>query len=260
MGFWGNAIQSNDTSADVYQLFFDLFNKGYEVKEISEKLVKDFQETINEEDDSCNFWLALAKAQWETGQLDPAVLSRVEDIIVSGKDLAARKRLGADKKDSSGRKQKLDKFLALIQSENKKPKKKKKPPRQIFQQGECLAIKLKCDDPDLIYYVGAIVLECEDEVYLVAKVGVQKLSFPVIEDFIPYQKKLNSLEKISDMFMGEYKFGFPGWYLLRAFRKFKNEITSVGVLELVVSFGSSDDSEGRFGVTSDWMRIPFRKW
>jgi hypothetical protein len=260
MGIWGNAIQSNDTSADVYQLFFDLFNKGHEVKEISEKLVTDFQDTINDEDESCNFWLALAKAQWETGQLDPAVLSRVEDIIVSGKDLAARKRLGADKKDSSGRKQKLEQFLTLIKSENKKPKKKKKTPRQIFQQGECLVIKLKCEEPVLTYYVGAIVLECDEDVYLIAKVGVQKLSLPVIEDFIPYQEKLNGLEKISDMFMGEYKFGFPGWYLLRTFRKYKDQITSVGVLKLTVSFGSSDDSEDKFGITGDWMRIPFRKW
>jgi hypothetical protein len=260
MDIWGTAIQSNDVSARVYMLFFELFNKGDEVKEISEKLIKDYQETIHNEDESTNFWLALAKAQWETGQLDPAVLSIVENIIMSGKDLAARKRLGADIKDSSGRQQKLDKFLALIQSENKKPKKKKKPPRQIFRQGECLAIKMKCNDPDLTYYVGAIVLECEEEAYLVAKVGVQKLSLPVIEDFIPYKEKLNSIENISDMFMGEYKLSFPGWYLLRAFRKFKNEITSVGVLDLSVSFGSSEDSEATFGITSNWMNIPFKKW
>jgi hypothetical protein len=260
MGTWGTAIQSNDTSLEVYWLFFDLFNKGHEVKEISERLINENQETIAGEDDCSNFWLALAKAQWETGQLDPVVLSIVEDIIVNGKDLAAWERLDADKKSLASRKQKLEKFLAQIQSENKKPKKRKKPPKQIFQKGECLAIKIKRNHSDLTYYTGAIVLELDEEVNLVAKVGVQKLSLPVLEDFIPYQQKLNSLEKVSDMFMGEYKLGFPGWYLVGRFRKYKEDISSVGVLDLAVSFGSSEETEDRFGVSPNWMDIPFRRW
>ncbi len=260
MGSWGTAIQSNDTSLQVYWLFFDLFNKGHEVKEISEKLISDNRDTIDDEDDCCNFWLVLAKAQWETGQLDPVILARVEDIIMNDKDLAAWERLGADKKQLESRKQRLEKLLALIQSENKKPKKRKKPPRQIFQKGECLVFKMKATDPDISYYTGAIVLEVDEEVNLVAKVGVQKLSVPVIEDFIPYQQKLNSLEKISDMFVGEFKIGFPGWYLVRTFSKYKKDITSAGVLDLSVSFGSSEETEGRFGTGSNWMDIPFRRW
>jgi hypothetical protein len=260
MGTWGPAIQSNDTSADIYYLFFDLLNKGYEVKEISEKLISENQETIEDPDDSNNFWLALAKCQWETGQLEPALLSRVENIITSGKDLAAWKGLGADQKLLETRRKKLETFLTLIQSENKKPKKRKKPPRQIFQKGECLAIKIKRNHSDITYYTGAIVLELDDEVNLVSKVGLQKLSLPVIEDFIPYQQKLNQLEKISDMFMGEYKLGVPGWYLVRTFKKYKENILSVGVLEISVSFGSSEETEDKFGINPDWMDIPFRRW
>lgn len=119
MGTWGPAIQSNDTSADIYYLFFDLFQKGHSVKDISAQLVDENQDIIDEEDDACNFWLALAKAQWETGELDPAILSRVDDIVSNGKDLAAWKRLGADAKLLEKRKQKLEQFLALIRTENK---------------------------------------------------------------------------------------------------------------------------------------------
>ena len=258
MGTWGPAIQSNDTSADIYYLFFDLFQKGNEVKEISQKLIAENQDIIKDEDDSCNFWLALAQAQWETGQLGPAVLKTVEDIIASGKDLAAWKALGAGQKQLEGRKKKLQAFLTLIQSENKKPTKRKKPPKQLFRKGECLAIKGTHEN--MIYYTGAIVLELDEEVNLVAKVGVRKLSMPVIEDFTPYQQKLNQLENISDMFMGDYRLGMPGWYLVKAFKKYKEDITSVGVLDITVSFGSSEESEGRFGISSDWMGIPFRKW
>lgn len=70
MGAWGTAISSNDTYADIYGEFFDLYNDGLDVTEISKKLIADNQETINDKDDCNNFWFALAKAQWECKQLD----------------------------------------------------------------------------------------------------------------------------------------------------------------------------------------------
>lgn len=121
-------------------------------------------------------------------------------------------------------------------------------------------LAIKGTHENITYYTGAIVLELDEEVNLVAKVGVRKLSLPTIEDFIPYQQKLNQLENISDMFMGDHRLGMPGWYLVKAFKKYKEDITSVGVLDITVSFGSSEESEGRFGISSDWMDIPFRKW
>ena len=84
MGAWGTAISSNDTYADIYGEFFDLYNDGQSVEDISKKLITDNQETINEPDDSNNFWFALAKAQWECKQLDNDILERVKQIIETG--------------------------------------------------------------------------------------------------------------------------------------------------------------------------------
>jgi len=70
MGAWGTAISSNDTYADIYGEFFDFYNDGLDVAEISQKLIAANQETINDKDDCNNFWFALAKAQWECKQLD----------------------------------------------------------------------------------------------------------------------------------------------------------------------------------------------
>ena len=89
MGTWGTAIQSNDTFADIYYLFFDMYNKGHEVKDITATLAKDHREIMEDEDDGFNFWFALAKAQWETGELDPAILTKAEDI---GKDWVLMKK------------------------------------------------------------------------------------------------------------------------------------------------------------------------
>jgi len=81
MGAWGTAISSNDTYADIYSEFFELYNDGLDVEEISKKLIADNQETIDDTDDSNNFWFALAKAQWECKQLDNDIFARVKNVI-----------------------------------------------------------------------------------------------------------------------------------------------------------------------------------
>ena len=64
MGTWGTAISSNDTYADIYGSFFDLYNDGLEVAEITKKIIANNQDTISDFGDSNNLWFALAKAQW----------------------------------------------------------------------------------------------------------------------------------------------------------------------------------------------------
>lgn len=81
MGAWGAAISSNDTYADIYGEFFDLYNDGLDVDEISKKLVLDNKEIIDDTDDSNNFWFALAKAQWECKQLDKSVFDRIKKLL-----------------------------------------------------------------------------------------------------------------------------------------------------------------------------------
>ncbi len=260
MGTWGTAIQSNDAFADIYYLFFDQFNKGVEVKVISENLIRDNQDIIGEADESFNFWFALAKAQWEVGELDPAVLAKAKNIIVKGEDIEAWKRLGAGQKQIESRKQRTGKFLALIESENKKPKKRKKPFKQIFRKGECLAVKIKRNHSDITYYTGAIVLELDDEVNLVVKLSLQKLSLPTLHDFMPYREKINNWNVDDNRFGGEYKIGVPGWYMVKTFKKYKDSFTSIGVLDISTNFGSSEETESRYGINPDWMDIPFRRW
>ena len=60
MGAWGTNIKDNDTSADIYADFFDLYNEGQNPTNISAKLIADNKELIDNIDDSNNFWFALA--------------------------------------------------------------------------------------------------------------------------------------------------------------------------------------------------------
>jgi len=184
MGAWGTAISSNDTYADIYGEFFNLYNDGLDGAEISKKLVADNQETINDTADSNNFWFALAKAQWECKQLDNGLFDRVKAIIESGADLEVWRQLDSDEKDIKKRKVVLDKFLLDIQTERPKAKsRKRKIIRQpVFEKGDCLTFKLENGN-----YGGAVILEAiKDSEYghnLIATTRIDQPNKPTKKDF-----------------------------------------------------------------------------
>lgn len=158
MGTWGTAISSNDTYADVYDQFIDLYNDGLSVSEITRKLIADNQETINMPEATNNFWFALAKGQWECQCLDNEILAKVEDIILSGSDLAVWKELEASDADLKVREKVLCKFLEKLKTVKNKPRirRKKKLYDSIFQKGDCLTYLM-----DNGNYGGAFVLTDE---------------------------------------------------------------------------------------------------
>jgi hypothetical protein len=95
MGAWGTGISSNDTYADVYGQFFDLYNDGLSVSDASSKLIRENREAIETFEDAPNFWYALAKAQWECKELDSEVFDRVAQYIQTGEDMEIWSELGA---------------------------------------------------------------------------------------------------------------------------------------------------------------------
>jgi len=184
MGAWGTAISSNDTYADIYGEFFDLYNDGLDVAEISKKLIADNQETINDTDDSNNFWFVLAKAQWECKQLDKDIFDRVKKVIETGVDVEVWRQLDADEMDIKKRKAVLDKFLADLQTDRPKAKsRKKKIIRQpVFEKGDCLSFKLENGN-----YGGSVILEAiKDSEYghnLIATTRLNQPNKPTKKDF-----------------------------------------------------------------------------
>lgn len=184
MGTWGTGISSNDTYADVYDEFFELYDEGLSVKEITERLIASNQEIINDPDNSNDFWFALAKAQWECRELDPNIFDKVRTIVETGADLDVWRRQDADEKSIAKRKVVLDKFLAQLQTERPKAKsRKKKVIRQpVFEKGDCLAFKLANGN-----YGGAVVLEAiKDTEYgynLIATTRINQPHKPTAKDF-----------------------------------------------------------------------------
>lgn len=246
MGAWGTGISSNDTYADVLGAFFDLYNDGLEVAEISKKLIKQNQETIDDPDDANNFWFALAKAQWDCGQLDPVLLRRVALTLESGSDIDVWRRLDASEKDIQKRAKVLAGFLEKLKTKNAKPRirKKKAIKQPPFEKGTCLAFKLSNGN-----YGGAVVIEAVAMegfgMNLVASTRLNQQTLPDVADFLSAEVLLLNFVTYEDEPMINWK------YSIR-FRKDKYLFINVGKIEVSITY---DPNDYRFSYGGFWSSI-----
>lgn len=184
MGTWGTGISSNDDFADVYAEFFDLYNEGRPVPEITELVIARNREMLGMPEAANNFWFAIAKAQWECKELQPEVFDRVKRIIDSESDLILWADLGASKSDIAKRRGVLNKFLLQLESDRPKAKASKKRVirEPIFNKGDCLIYGLDSGN-----FGGAVVLEAEHGtelgLNLVAVTRINQPNRPTLQDF-----------------------------------------------------------------------------
>jgi hypothetical protein len=142
MGTWGTNIKDNDTFQDIYTSFFDSYNSGGLPREISQALIDENKELIDNLDEASPFWFALAFAQWETKSLDPNVYLEVKRIIDSGKDLVLWE--GSDTITIKKREKALKSFLEKISIEKEKAKRRSRPKPLDYYSNEL--INLICPD------------------------------------------------------------------------------------------------------------------
>lgn len=200
MGTWGTGIKSNDTSADIYDNFFKLYNEEKSVKEITEELIRKNKDLIKDKFDSNNFWFAIALCQWECKQLDNSLYEEIRKIIESKSDLTIWKELDATDSDIKEREIELNKFLIKLQTEKKSAKKIIKPKYydSIFKKGDCFVFKMIDGN-----YGGAFVLTDEQNTEIganfIALTDITKIEKPTLNDFkeanvyVKREKDINNL-------------------------------------------------------------------
>jgi hypothetical protein len=240
MGAWGTGISSNDTYSDVYAEFFDLYDEGMSVPEISTKLLSSFRETIDDPDDANNFWFALGRAQWECKELDPALLTRIERIVESGTDIEVWRQLDASEADLKKRAVALDRFLEKLRSEKPKARKRKKRVirQPVFEKGECLVFRLENGN-----YGGAVVLEAVSRVgfglNLVATTRINQVDLPAVQDF-------TSAEVMVKNFGNWKNEREVGWRNSIRFSKEKDLFQGIGKIFVEKRYDPDDYSQGFF--------------
>lgn len=252
MGAWGTAISSNDTFADIYDDFFELYNDGLEVSEISKKLITSNQEIINDTDDCNNFWFALAKAQWECKQLDIELYNRIKNISDTGADIEVWRQLDANEKDLKKRKLVLAKFLADISTERPKAKsRKKKVIRQpLFEKGACLTFQFENNN-----YGGALVIEAirdtELGLNLIATTRINQKTKPTIEDF-------QNTEVLVKSFASWKEEPDITWCYTSSFKRDDIKIEVIGKIDVEVNYDTQNHSVKYYfgGEDGQLVKIP----
>lgn len=263
MGAWGTGISSNDTYADIYEQFIDLYNEGLSVPEITNRLINENQETINLEEDAPNFWFAIANGQWECKALDKEIFSKVEYLINSGEDIRIWKELEASPKDLKLRENVLKKFLLKLQTDKEKPRKrtKKKFYNSIYQKGDCLTYLM-----DNGNYGGAFVLTDEQQTETgtnyIALTTIDLPTKPTLDDFKSaevYIKRVNEINfsqsVIKQNWVDQPQIG--GFSAMIKNRDVDIEI--VGQLKIYKKYEIRQDRQIGFGWTVLKSAIPFKE-
>lgn len=250
MGTWGTGISSNDTYEDINYKFFESYNQGEKVSDISKKLISENQDLIESDEDQNNFWFALAKAQWECKELDPTIYQKVKHIIESEIDIKLWEELEASKSDIAKRRKVLKKFLEKISSKKVNPKKRKRTKlrNSIFKKGDCLIFNLEDGD-----YCGAFVLEAEKNsecgLNLIAVTDIKKKDKPTLKDF----RKAKILSKFIQIGPKRYE---PrdaiSWYYANSFKKAETKFQILGNLKVTKNYYSSKDYQS---FSSSWDNL-----
>ncbi len=250
MGTWGTEISSNDTFEDIYSDFFDMYNNGLDVPEITKIIVSANIELQSNYEHKNSFWFALAKAQWECGALDQEVYEKVQTIIKIEDDLKLWAELNGTTSDVKKRKKVLEDFLEKISKPIAKIKKRKKPiiRKPVFKKGDCLVFGLKNGN-----YGGALVLEAEQDtefgLNMLAVTTLDQSTSPTIKDF----ENANILTQKHEGFPGEYtESECIIWCDAQFYKKAQINFDVIGQVEISKEYNSID----HYKMAGPWDSIP----
>lgn len=124
MGTWNTRIKGNDTTLDIYQSFFDMYNEGHEPQKISEFLRKKLWVVFDDDDEKHNALFGLVLAQWETKSLEGELYEEVKKVIENEENLELWKENGEIGKITRRRNKVLQVFLEKISKPRQKPKRR----------------------------------------------------------------------------------------------------------------------------------------
>jgi hypothetical protein len=187
-----------------------------------------FADAIDDCDDGPLLWFALADIQWKYGDLDPAVLQRVTEIVDAGTSM---ERWGEPSdKLYKQRKAALEKFRNKISQPNPKPS---RPPKRVtrkpkFRHGDCLSLTLENGQ-----YGAALVLATdhsnpENGMDLVGELDYLSENPPTLDVFTERRWLRLTHHNWKDRLN-------VSWYHSVGFRKMKPRIAVIGNIPIVAT-------------------------
>lgn len=142
MGAWSPSILGNDTSCEVRERFFELYDLGEKPENIADIVLEEQQGNLH--CDKTNVWFGIALATWECKVLTSEIFNQVKQIVESKADIEFNKELDADNDFLKKRQKILDDFIVKISTKKEKARARKKIPKQVesvYLPGMCFTYK-----------------------------------------------------------------------------------------------------------------------
>lgn len=140
MGTWGTGILQDDLAADAYGAYADARDSGISPADAYRDLLARFDGVDPPSPWNIPFWLGLAQAQWEFGELTQDVVRRVQAALASGDDAARWNNEAKQRRRLSVTSRFLRKLSAPPAKTRRPAARRSHPP--IFQPGDCLSVSL----------------------------------------------------------------------------------------------------------------------
>ena len=87
MGAWGTKLYQDDVTCDVRDEYIDWLKVESDNVKVTQTVIDNNIDYIEDEEDGPLFWFALADTQWKYGRLLPEVKEKAIKYIEDGKDL-----------------------------------------------------------------------------------------------------------------------------------------------------------------------------
>jgi len=155
VGAWGTAIFTDDVACDVRDGYRQLVADGSSGPEATDRLLREWAEVLEDEEEGPIIWLALAAAQWDCGRLEEPVKAKALEIIDNGSSLAPWSIEG-ESRLLKQRQAVLAKLRDKLQSPQPAAKRIKKLPQNDcpWPVGEVLAFRLASGKSLLFHLVA----------------------------------------------------------------------------------------------------------
>lgn len=157
MGTWSASVLGNDTSREVYEVFFEQYDAGVTLEAINAMIETRFAVSLATAEDVHNVLFALALAHWEVGALSASTSAQVRAAVEGGAALLAYRSLGADPAMLRERSKALTKLLQKLAVPRPSARKRKKPPVPLqtkLEPGACLSFRRSPKE-----YGGMVIVE-----------------------------------------------------------------------------------------------------
>jgi hypothetical protein len=195
MGAWGTGILQNDTTADIWVEFKELYNKGLSPKKIRLALEKQYNPQSDTEYYG-EIWTGIAYGQWMCGDIEDYTFKKLSDATKS-KWLTL---YADDKKLLANRVKAILDFIEKIKTPRPNPLKRKKIVERpiIYKKGDVIALKVDEEN-----YLTAIIVDTNDHPnYLENKIILTDLIF----DKKPTEKEILNANILYLDIGGDYRY------------------------------------------------------